>query len=251
MQGRGAVDSCAVVSYRKGTTPESEQQRLIEACASACAAIWAHHDPEAAWKAANDLGRTLSSLTGQVAAFRGHYLVGLQDRFNWNVQQVADHTGVSRARASQLIKASQGKGNPVTDPTTIPVQPPLCLAVITSDVGLLAFHRRDKVPPWTMPGGDMQPGESPHAAAVRLVRKESGLDVLSTQYIGQRVHDLVTRHVIYVHANVAPGETYLGDPEDHDEMRWLGIDETRELMPTMFGPVRQYLDQLQQAQQAT
>jgi 8-oxo-dGTP diphosphatase len=223
---------------------------MVEACASACAAIWAHYDPREAWEAANDLHGALSSLTGQVAAFRGHYLVGLQDRFHWNVQQVADHVGISRARASQLIKAARGKGNPVTDPTTIPVQPPVCLAIITAEDEVLTFHRRDKVPPWTFPGGDMQPGESPHAAAVRLVHKESGLDVTSTQYIGQRVHDLVTRHIIYVHADVAPGgAVHLGDPDDHDEWRWMGIDETRQLMPTMFNPVRQFLDQLQQASQ--
>ena len=42
----------------------------------------------------------------------------------------------------------------------------------------------------------------------------------------------------------------MGDPDDLDEVRWASIDETRELMPDMYGPVRQYLDELQRASDA-
>ena len=50
--------------------------------------------------------------------------------------------------------------------------------------------------------------------------------------------------MVYGHAEVADGEPQLGDPEDLAEVRWVSIDETRELMPDMYGPVRQYLDEL-------
>ena len=51
--------------------------------------------------------------------------------------------------------------------------------------------------------------------------------------------------MVYGHVEVEPGEPVLGDPEDLEEVRWVSIDETRTLMPDLYGPVRQYLDELQ------
>ena len=50
---------------------------------------------------------------------------------------------------------------------------------------------------------------------------------------------------MYGHVEVEPGDPQLGDPEDLEEVRWASIDETRMLMTDMYGPVRQYLDELQ------
>ena len=77
--------------------------------------------------------------------------------------------GVSRARASQRSPRPE-EGNPVTEPATLPEQPHVGLAIITSDRGVLVAKRRDGIPPWTFLGGDIQPGESPGARCAAASR---------------------------------------------------------------------------------
>src|SRR5690554_2893442 len=56
-------------------------------------------------------------------------------------------------------------------------RPIVAAAVVTSDHGVLIAQRRDGTPPWTLPAGELQPGETPAAAAVREVGEETGLAV--------------------------------------------------------------------------
>ena len=62
---------------------------------------------------------------------------------------------------------------------TMPTPPEpqaVAVAVVTSARGVLAGRRIDRRPPWTFPGGKLEPGETPAAAAIREVREETGLD---------------------------------------------------------------------------
>ena len=93
--------------------------------------------------------------------------------------------------------------------------------------------------------GDIEPGESSADAMRRRVQVEAGLPVTSVRFIGRRIHPKTSRVMVYGHVTVDGGEPQLGDPEDLAEVKWASIDETRTLMPDMFGPVRQYLDELQ------
>lgn len=239
-----------MAGYQKGTTPTSELERLEQAFATACAAIYAWPDASEAWKAANDLGNLIRRLQGQSADFRGYLAAYLADYHGLTVTELATFFGISRPATSNLLKRARAKGNPVIDPTSMPEQPNVVLAIITSDQGVLVAHRVDRIPPWTFPGGEIRPGESSGDAVRRRVHEETGVDVFSTVFIGRRIHPKTSRVMVYVHATVNSTEVTLGDPEDLDEVRWAPIDETRELMPDMYPPVRQYLDQLQQAQQA-
>jgi 8-oxo-dGTP diphosphatase len=153
--------------------------------------------------------------------------------------------GVSRAAVSQRIARAREKGYPVTEPATLPEQPHVGLAIITSDRGVLIAKRRDGIPPWTFLGGDIREGESAENALRRRVAAESKLTVESVGFIGRRIHPKTSRVMVYCHVKVAEGEPQVGDPEDLEEVRWVSIDETRTLMPDMYGPVRQYLDELQ------
>jgi 8-oxo-dGTP diphosphatase len=146
-----------------------------------------------------------------------------------------------------MIALAREKGNPVTEPTTLPEQPHVALAIITSDEGVLVAKRRDGIPPWTFLGGEIQPGESSGDALRRRVQAESALTVTSVRFIGRRIHPKTSRVMVYGHVAVEPGPPVLSDPEDLSEVRWVPIDETRDLMPDMYGPVRQYLDELQRA----
>ena len=67
------------------------------------------------------------------------------------------------------------------------------------------------------------------------------------RFIGRRIHPKTSRHMVYGHVEVSEGEPQLGDPDDLELVRWASIDETRELMPDMYPPVRQYLDELQRS----
>jgi len=50
-------------------------------------------------------------------------------------------------------------------------------AVVRNDAGLILFQRRADDGGWSLPGGAMDPGETPTAAVVREVREETGLVV--------------------------------------------------------------------------
>jgi 8-oxo-dGTP diphosphatase len=234
-----------MTGYTKGTTPEGEMIQLREAFARATAAIYAWPNSTEAWDAANALTELVSQLRGEAAEFRGYLAAYLLDHHDVSIQELAAFMGVTRQRASQIIARARERGNPVTEPTTLPEQPHVALAIITSDRGVLIARRVDGIPPWTFLGGEIREGESSGDALRRRVQAEGGLKVTDVHFIGRRIHPKTSRVMVYGHVAVEAGEPQLGDPDDLAEVRWASIDETRDLMPDMYGPVRQYLDELQ------
>ena len=218
---------------------------MQEAFARATAAIQAQPSANEAWQAANDLADFVRDLGTQAADFRAYLASFLLDYHGVTIQELAAFMGVTRARASQLVARGRQKGNPVTEPTTLPEQPHVALAIITSEHNVLVAKRKDGIPPWTFIGGEIREGESSGDALKRRVEAEAGLTVADIHFIGRRIHPKTSRVMVYAHVAVEPGEPQLGDPEDLAEVRWVSIDETRELMPDMYGPVRQYLDDWQ------
>lgn len=231
--------------YEKGTTPEGEMAHMQEALARATAAIQAQPTPREAWDAATALTDFIRDLSMQAGEFRAYLASFLLDYHGVTIQELAAFMGVTRARASQLVAKGREKGNPVNEPTTLPEQPHVALAIITSEDGVLVAKRKDGIPPWTFLGGEIRESESSGDALKRRVQAEAGLTVTDIHFIGRRIHPKTSRVMVYAHVAVEPGEPQLGDPEDLDEVRWVSIDETRELMPDMYGPVRQYLDDWQ------
>jgi 8-oxo-dGTP diphosphatase len=119
------------------------------------------------------------------------------------------------------------------------------LAIVTGPLGVLICHRRDERPPWSFPGGDILPDESPADAAARRVLVETGLAVQSVAVLGGRVHPRTARHMIYLICQPeddrmvpAVDET----DEDLDRAEWAGLDTVRERMPDMFAPVKAHLE---------
>lgn len=239
-----------MTGYVKGTTPDGEIAHMDEAFYRATAAIRAWPDVAAAWEAAKALARLVEKLRTETADFRDWLAAYMADDRGLTHEELAAFMGVSRAAVSQRIARAKEKGYPVTEPATLPEQPHVGLAIITSpDLHVLIAKRRDGIPPWTFLGGDIHEGESAGDALRRRVQAEGGLAVESFQFIGRRIHPKTSRVMVYCHVRVAPGEPQVGDPEDLEEVRWASIDETRDLMPDMYGPVRQYLDELQRQPQ--
>ncbi len=231
--------------YEKGTNAVGEIQHIREAWLRASEAIHAWPDPDQAFRDITELSELGREIMNEAAAFRGYIAAYLVDSGALNITEVAGHLGVSRPRASKIISDARERGNPVTDNMTLPELPHVALAIITSDHGVLVEQRRDGIPPWTFPGGEIKHDESADGALRRRVLEETGLAVRATRLIGRRIHPKTSRVMVYLHTSVEDGEPRVGDPEDLSDVRWASIDETRTLMPDMYESVRQYLDELQ------
>jgi 8-oxo-dGTP diphosphatase len=240
-----------MTGYIKGDTPGGEMTHMREAFYRATTAIQVWPNTAEAWEAAKALTELVETMRTQTADFRGWLAAYMADAHSLTHDELAEFMGVSRARVSQIIARAREKGNPVTEPATLPEQPHVGLAIITSpDLRVLIAKRRDGIPPWTFLGGDIHEGESPAGALRRRVRAESGLEAQSVRFIGRRIHPKTSRVMVYCHVEAGPGDPLNGDPEDLEEVRWASIDETRDLMPDMYEAVRQYLDELQREPQA-
>lgn len=109
-------------------------------------------------------------------------------------------------------------------------RPVVCAgAVVRDDAGRLLLVRRGHPPGlgrWSLPGGRIEPGETPAQAAAREVAEETGLtvtvgDLLATVQIGDYlVHDFA--------ATVTGGELSAGD--DASDVRWCSLADA-ELLP--------------------
>jgi 8-oxo-dGTP pyrophosphatase MutT (NUDIX family) len=131
--------------------------------------------------------------------------------------------------------------SPHPGPLRLP-RPAIVAAIVTSALGVLVGRRNDGKPPWTFIAGEVEPGESPEDAAVREVKEETGCLVRIGEIIGERDHPATGRHMIYMAAHPTHGtDVFVGDEAELAEVRWVGLAEADDLLPGMYGPVRDYL----------
>ena len=98
-------------------------------------------------------------------------------------------------------------------------------------------------PSWQLPAGAVEAGESSQQAAVRETLEETGLVVASTQILGERVHPLTGRAMIYVACQVVCGEAVVADAEEVAEVVWAPRADLPALIRHgLFEPVQRYLD---------
>ncbi|AVH56733.1 MULTISPECIES: (deoxy)nucleoside triphosphate pyrophosphohydrolase [Streptomyces] len=105
-------------------------------------------------------------------------------------------------------------------------------AALLSGGRLLAARR--SAPPelagrWELPGGKVEPGETPEHALVRELREELGVEAEPVERVPGE-WPLTAPYVLRVWiARLLPGS---GEPkplEDHDELRWLAPDEVEDV----------------------
>jgi 8-oxo-dGTP diphosphatase len=235
-----------MVGYIKGTDVRSEMQRIREAVGKIGPAMQSDPDPARAFRDATDLEKLAAEISREASGFRAWFAAELVDGYHMPQARVAGLLDLSPGRIGQLVKAGRKlRGNPIMDPGTTPMQPPVVLAIVTGSLGVIVCHRKDERPPWSFPGGDMQQGETPADAAARRVLAETGMAVKTLTVLGSRVHPVTVRHMVYLACQPAndreiPAVNEMD--EDLDRVEWCGLDAVRERMPTMYEPVRAHLE---------
>ena len=118
-------------------------------------------------------------------------------------------------------------------------------AAVLREGRLLAARRT--TPPeaagrWELPGGKVEPGETPEAAVVRELREELGCTVAVTGWL-EGEEPIGDRYVLRVAlARLVEGEPA---PVEHDRVRWLAPDELDDV--DWLEPDRPFLPLLRQA----
>jgi 8-oxo-dGTP pyrophosphatase MutT (NUDIX family) len=197
--------------------------------------------PDGAFAAASELVKTQAALRAQAADIRAEQALRIWCSESMTVTELGRRLGgISKQRANKLLE----RGREVAGRSTVPLPEAIVAAIVTSRRGVLITQRLDGVPPWGFVTGKIEPGESPADAAVREVKEETGLEVQHGEIIGQRLHPVTQRLVIYMTARLAKGassEVFNGDLTELTAVRWANLAEAAERLPDMYEPVRNYL----------
>lgn len=230
--------------YQKGTSAAQEIDVIKTAVARAASAMQAWPDILQAFNDASELGELGRRLSSEAGQFRAWLAAQMVDERGMTQAQLAEILGLTPGRVAQLVRdGRRQKGNPMTDPGTLPELPHIALAIITSDRGVLIEHRKDNIPPWTFPAGEVEPGETAAACLIRRVPAETGIEITPVTMLGRRIHPRTGRVMVYITAS-ASGEPdpQVLDTDDLDAVEWAGLETIRERMPDMYQPVREHLE---------
>lgn len=124
-------------------------------------------------------------------------------------------------------------------------QPPIAAAIIVHDGKVLLVKRRvsEGTLSWQFPAGAIESGESPEQAAVREAKEETGLTVISTKILGERVHPDTNRTMVYVLCDLTEGRACITDTEELTEFAWADRDLLSQYVPHgIYRGVQEYLD---------
>lgn len=130
-------------------------------------------------------------------------------------------------------------------PTAEAARPPIAAAVIVDGGRVLFVRRRVKEGSllWQFPAGEVEEGESAADAAVREAREETGLVVVKSKVLGERVHPNTGRTMIYVACDVVDGAAHIGDDDELVDLAWSDREKLTEYVPYPFyAPVQEHLD---------
>ena len=132
----------------------------------------------------------------------------------------------------------------------------VALAVVVGPQGVLLIERQDGVPPVAFPGGKVESGKTVEQAAVRETDEETCYRVRPVCVLGRRLHPTTGAHITYVAAEVVTRPVAVSPaPEAGGEevvAYWRPVPEALRLLgPTLFEPVRRYLEVLPKGRPGT
>jgi len=127
-----------------------------------------------------------------------------------------------------------------------PVEEPVIAAAVVVSGGRVLMIRRSVAEgelSRQFPAGKVEPSESSAEAAVREAYEETGVAVRATRSLGQRVHPVTGRTVVYMACELVAGCAQVMDDREVAEVAWCARAELAERVPyPLFEPVQVYLD---------
>jgi len=216
---------------------QETRERLTRAIADAVNEAESVPDNATAYQQADWLADELARGVSATSKLRSRIARRWRDAEGLSLAQLGQRLGLSRGRVGDMLR---DRGTART-----PEPQPVVAVILTSPLGVLVSRRNDGVPPWGFISGEIEPGESASDAAVREMKEEAGLDIITGREIGRRIHPKTGRTLIYVTARPAPGanpeSVTVEDERELAEVRWVSLDEVGQRMPDLFEPVRAYL----------
>jgi 8-oxo-dGTP diphosphatase len=231
---------------------------VFAACRAALAAIAGMRTPRQRIRASGQLSERLRDFANEAAHVRDEDIIRIHEAEGLSYAQIATLAGVSKGRVQQVIgkhekqqreqKVISAEEEPAMEPTPMidphaPWHPSIAAAVVISADGILVERRHDGRPLWTLPAGEIEPGESPADCAIRETKEECGLQIVVSHVIGERDHPKTGRHMIYLACRPYQGtEVHNGDEAELAEVAWVPYDTALERLVGLYAPVREHLD---------
>ena len=120
-------------------------------------------------------------------------------------------------------------------------------AIVNFDGGLLLIHRNTpELSQWELPGGKVEPGETPALAVVRETREELGVEIVVGRVLGEQNFTQSGRDYRYkwLAATIIKGRPY---PQEaiHDECAYFTLHQLSrkdDLSPNMRNLLKKLVD---------
>lgn len=231
-------------AYREGMNAADEIRAIREAFARAGVALWAAPNVVQSFRDLGELEKLGATITRETADTRAALAAALVDDRGVKQLELAELLNLTASRTNQLVQRGRKlrRSLQVSEALTLPVSPPMALAIVTNETGVLVVKRKDGVPPWSFPATAVAEGESLADCVTRNVPRETGVEVVAKELLGKRFHPTTGWAVFYISCSPASEQApEVLDTDDLSEARYMPLNEVLKVMPDMAQPVREHL----------